>query len=131
MSAEEMESMLRAAPTRSLSPGAQRQIISAILAADRGRRHWWSRRVPLWQSLAACVAVCVLTVAGDSVSPRTPGPVDVSPDGSARAVQDRAATQEFIRLDPSILGWAGEPPYRTDISRWSEIESPREGEPTP
>ena len=95
---------LQSAPIRNLAPGADQRIITAVLAADRRRgRRWWSQNIPLWQAVAACAAVFLLTLAiarsRSSGAGFSPGPPTV----------DTALVENH---------GADVPPYRTDITEW-------------
>ena len=109
MSPEETERLLASAPTRRLSPEAERRVISSITRADVARQdRWWMRRVPLWQAAAACLVLCLATFGGARVLTRDR--ID-APDAEERPA-------ELVRVDTAVFGSPPQPGYRVDIAKW-------------
>lgn len=123
---EETERLLASVATRELDPGARRQIVQAVLAADVGcRRRWYVRSIPLWQAAAACVAVCVTAfLAARMIPVDQPHSGRESPPFSIKAGDDVAVASTFVSLDPAVFGSRRGPVYHTDISRWKTITPP-------
>ena len=103
---EQFEGQLRSVPTRTFSAEADERILAAIreAGADRSRRSWWRKGVPLWQAAAACLIASLVTWVVMGVRP---GPAQNVPapttDGTALA--DGSSVRR--------------PPYYTDISTWT------------
>ena len=124
MSPEETERLLASAPTRRLSPEAERRILNAVVASSAARpANWWLRRIPLWQATAACILLCAATFA----LARGLGRISKSSESKS---SDRSATRAvvadqpkiqttLVQIDQPLFGRRTRPPYRTDIARWS------------
>ena len=118
MSPEETERLLESAPTRRLSPEAERRILSAVVACSPAPSvNWWMRRVPLWQAAAACILLCAATFGLARI---------VSNRGvEQRSIENRPVRREaeatsaaLVSLDQPIFGAPLLPSYRLDISKW-------------
>ena len=121
MSPDELEQLLASAPTCRLPPDAERRILEAVLDAERTGRGWWARPIPLWQTAVACAAAVLLVLA--LARPTSPT--------AARVVGADRPNAAFVPVDVSWLGTQARPTYRTDITRWRQLEVKREGEPQP
>jgi len=127
---DQIEQRLASTPTRQLTPDGRRQIVDAILAADRDRRdRWWSRRIPVWQAAAACIAACLVSFLVARTS--TSGTVqEVQPPLSVAAKARRftaPSSTTFVNVNPTVFGARHRTAYRTDITRWGPLETDLKG----
>jgi hypothetical protein len=125
MPTEDLEKLLVGLPVRGLSPAAESEVLSAILAARPPVRHWWQRAVPLWQAAAACLLLASVTgLLGRAVwlAPKPSG-------NSAATVSSRRTAPVTIIVEPATPLFArSEKAYVTDIRRWTVLAASTQGE---
>ncbi|MCH7872437.1 MAG: hypothetical protein IID33_12125 [Planctomycetes bacterium] len=122
MSRKEAERLLASAPTRRLSPEAERRILDAIATASPSPAiNWWMRRVPLWQAAAACLVLCLATLGGaralfgdGSAAPDPAGTRSLAND----VVDAGKRPTKLVRVDKAVFGLPAAPEYRVDITKW-------------
>ena len=122
MSPDDTERLLASAPTRRLSPEAERRILNAVVASSAAPSvNWWMRRVPLWQAAAACLVLCLATLGGaralfgdGSAAPDPAGTRSLAND----VVDAGKRPTKLVRVDQAVFGLPAAPEYRVDITKW-------------
>ena len=122
MSRKEAERLLASAPTRRLSPEAERRILDAITTASPSPAiNWWMRRVPLWQAAAACLVLCLATLGGarSLIGGRDAVADPLWTRSISHDVNDAGKRPtKLVRVDKAVFGLPAAPEYRVDITKW-------------
>ena len=117
---ESLEQQLAELALRGL--GAQREaaLLRALCDAEAAPRRWWLRGVPLWQAVAACLAVAVLAAASAYAFPR--------PAHHAVSVADRSrdlsSSPDAVHVFVPTTLLAKSTPYETDVTKWTTLHTP-------
>lgn len=106
----ELERALGRLPVQAPDPLRERELL-ALLRSPASEASWWTRRIPLWQAAAACVAVFAINVAWLH-EPRPQRPTAVEP--------------VVVRIDQALFVQADAAGERIDPSRWGSLPSARE-----
>src|SRR5262245_60442777 len=106
MTDTELERMLASLPVRAPDAARERELLARLGTARGESSTWWTRRIPLWQAAAACIAVFAASLAWLRESPRRSPAI-------ARPV--------VVRIEQPLFASAGQGSEAVDISRWQPL----------
>ena len=104
----ELERILAGLPVAAPDPARERQLLAQLRTPPDEAASWWTRRIPLWQAAAACVAVLTVSLAWLRELPRPAAP-------------DLVAKPVVVRIDQPLFANAASSPERIDPSRWGSL----------
>ncbi|MFO0839792.1 MAG: hypothetical protein U1D55_14875 [Phycisphaerae bacterium] len=117
----EVERLLASLSIRELPATREARLLAALTAASAyaSPPRWWSRRIPVWQALAACAvilaAALLLPRQRDSAADRPQAPASAlpsRPDSSREIV--------VVRVDAPLFS-ESRSPEALDLSRWRAL----------
>jgi hypothetical protein len=107
----ELERLLGSLPVRAPDADRERELLARLSESRAVATAWWTRRIPLWQAAAACVAVFAASV----VWLREPSRQRPTP-----------AEPVIVRIDQALFANAVSAGERIDVSRWGSLPAGRE-----
>lgn len=111
MTRDEIEDLLRRIPVPELPPERETRLFGAVRDAGRSAASigWWRRPVPVWQAVAACLALIGIDRAW----------IQHSPDSTVAAREAPAAIA--IRVMEPIYVQANRLPGRFEVANWKLV----------
>ena len=107
----ELERMLAGLPVAAPDPARERELLALLRTPPAISTSWWTRRIPVWQAAAACVAV----FAASLIWLRDPPPPQPAPAGPV-----------VVKIDQPLFAQAASAGELIDVSRWAALPSGRD-----
>jgi hypothetical protein len=112
MTDAELEQMLASLPIRAPDARREQELLSLLRTPPALAVTWWTRRIPLWQAAAACVAVFAASLIWLREPPGRP---------ATPAKPALAAEPVIVRIDQPLFVKVVSSPERIDPSRWGSL----------
>ncbi len=119
---DEIEAMLAAMPTVELPADARARVCDGLLSVRaEAPEHWWNRRFPFWQAVAACLVLAAAAFfAGGRL--RTPDrPAGPSPNVDVRQEETNLASTAGVSHS---FRRPAKPAFRFQLNRWRVQDPP-------
>jgi hypothetical protein len=109
----ELEKLLASLPVRAPDATREHELLSQLRTPlAPAATSWWTRRIPLWQAAAACIAVLSVSLIWTRESPHP---------RATRTEPVLAVEPVIVRIDQPLFASAASAPEPLDPSRWGSL----------